>query len=60
MLVKARCIECGKVKLCFASTWCDKDKHGNLRVNGYCPECDDKIQEWLDRELTLSRIECER
>jgi len=58
MLERARCIECGKIKLCILFPWHDL-KTGDSGVDCRCPECDEKIEEWLDRELTLSRIECE-
>ena len=53
----ARCIECDEVKLCIPSPW-QSLKTGESGVNYYCPECDEAMDEWLDRELELWREKC--
>ena len=58
MLVLGKCRDCGKVKPCIAFPWHDL-KAGDSGVDYRCSECDEKLEEWLDRQLTLSRIECE-
>jgi hypothetical protein len=58
MLERARCISCHKVKLCITFPWHNSET-GESGFDHRCPECDEALEEWLDQELTLSRIECE-
>jgi hypothetical protein len=52
MLVLGKCRECGKVRPCIAFPWRSL-KTGDSGINYYCPECDELIDGWLDRELKL-------
>jgi len=52
MLELARCQECGQVKLCIPSRGVKvKGEERIPYVNHYCPECDEAIDEFIDREL---------
>ena len=53
MLELATCRECGQVKLCISFPWGKGD--GITGVTYYCPECDEAIEEFIDRELAWFR-----
>ena len=50
-LVKAKCRECGEVKLCMPFAW-HSFKTGKSGVNYYCPGCNQVIDEGFDKGVT--------
>ena len=54
MLEMARCRECGEVKPCIPFRGV-RGEERILYVNYYCPECDEAIDEFIDRELERDR-----
>ena len=48
MLELAKCRECGEVKLCIPFRG---SRRGEPTLSYLCPECDEKMEDWLEGEL---------